>query len=220
MSAAKWFGFLPGSARLMSIVLLVQTAAFYSLPPSGQTPVIVPLAGMPHQIGGWTELQDERLDPAVIELLAPDDYLSRLYVDGRTQAHLLVIYFKSNQKSGFGPHSPQVCLPGAGWIPASQSEREVETPDGVISVNYLVARRGAQQSVVVYWYQTARRAITGEIMARLSLIADSLRYGRTDTALVRVVVPVLGANTDMATQSAFGFASAVTPLLGQHILKP
>lgn len=209
--------FLSGRpARFMSLLLALQAAAVYSLSSRPEPPAGIPLAEMPHQVAEWTLLDDGRLDPEVMALLEPDDYLSRTYTDGRAQAHLLVVYFKSH-KSGFGPHSPQICLPGTGWSPDDQRHLDVDVPDGRLPVNYLVAKRGSQRAVVVYWYQTTRGAIASEIMARLYLIAESVRFRRTDTALVRVVVPVTEGGTEKATQTALRFVRDVALPLKRYI---
>ena len=45
---------------------------------------------------------------------------------------------------------------------------------------------------MLYWYQTRDRVVASEYKARVYLVADAIRYNRTDTALVRVTVPVRG----------------------------
>ena len=61
-----------------------------------------------------------------------------------------------------------------------------------IVVNRYVVARGDERSVVLYWYQSHDRIIASEYAAKFWLIADSIRYRRSDTALVKVVVPVAG----------------------------
>jgi EpsI family protein len=79
-------------------------------------------------------------------------------------------------------------------------------------VNRYVVARGDAQSVVLYWYQSHGRIIASEYAAKLWLIADAIRYRRSDTALIKVVVPA-GGSTDFAARAATGFAQAVYPLL-------
>ena len=44
--------------------------------------------------------------------------------------------------------------------------------------------------MVLYWYQGAHRAVASEYLSKVYLMWDSLRYHRSDEALVRVIVPV------------------------------
>ena len=73
--------------------------------------------------------------------------------------------------------------------------------------------RGTEKSVVVYWYQTRNHVIASEYVAKIHLVLDSIRYNRSDTALVRVVVPVANGDEQQATEAATDFVkSFFTPL--------
>ncbi len=74
---------------------------------------------------------------------------------------------------------------------------------------------------VLYWYQTARRAVAGEWASKFWLVADAVRDRRTDTALVRIVVEDAPANNwgsdQRATRTAADFARAVYPVLREQL---
>jgi EpsI family protein len=72
----------------------------------------------------------------------------------------------------------------------------------------VVANRDARD-VVLYWYQTPSRAVASEWAAKFWLMADALRYHRTDTSLVRVVVPTNASDDQAASIAAARFAMAV-----------
>ena len=59
---------------------------------------------------------------------------------------------------------------------------------------------GDEKSVVLYWYQSPRRVIASEFSAKLWLVMDSIRYRRSDTALVRVSIPVSQNDEQAATR--------------------
>src|SRR5580658_8832438 len=80
-------------------------------------------------------------------------------------------------------------------------------------VNRYVAANRMQRAVVLYWYQTPRRAIASELAAKLWLVARALPDGRTDTALVRVIAWPAGGSDQAATANAIGFARDLYPLL-------
>ena len=69
---------------------------------------------------------------------------------------------------------------------------------------YLVAK-GEYKSVVLYWYQSRDRVVASEYRAKMFTAVDAMRYNRTDTALVRVVVPVPNGDSKAATDAAIDF---------------
>ena len=49
------------------------------------------------------------------------------------------------------------------------------------------------------------------------LIADSIRYHRSDSALVRVIVPVQGGDSDAATKIAVIFVQTMFPAISAQL---
>jgi EpsI family protein len=84
-------------------------------------------------------------------------------------------------------------------------------------VNRYLVQKGDSKSIVLYWYQSRDRVVASEYWAKFYVIADALRYNRTDTALVRIVVPVTNNDIDSATQSATEFAQTVFMPLRQQL---
>ena len=84
---------------------------------------------------------------------------------------------------------------------------------GSINVNKYVVARGDDESVVLYWYQSQGRVIADEFAAKFYLIADSIRRHRSDTSLVRVVVPVSKDDREKASRTAVEFVQAVYPVV-------
>jgi EpsI family protein len=80
-----------------------------------------------------------------------------------------------------------------------------------------VVAKGDVKSVVLYWYQTQSRVIADEFSAKFYLVADSIRHHRSDTALVRVVVPVLGDATAQAVAQGEAFVQSVYPALRAYL---
>ena len=46
----------------------------------------------------------------------------------------------------------------------------------------------------MYWYQSRQRVVASEYTAKFWVMADAIRLNRTDTALVRVVMPILASD--------------------------
>lgn len=209
-------GFLKSrQARVLTLALIVQATLFYTLSHGEAVPILRPLNGFPIHLGEWEMMQEGVIEQEILDVLGADDTLNRVYLHrgaGRG-ASLFVAYFMT-QRTGQTPHSPKNCLPGGGWVPASAGEIDIAVPGepDPIRVNHYVVARGEDKSVVLYWYQTSRRVIASEYSAKIHLVLDSIRYSRSDTAIVRVVVPVSGSEQD-ATEVAVEFVKAFfTPL--------
>jgi EpsI family protein len=131
---------------------------------------------------------------------------------------LFIGYFPT-QRSGQSIHSPQNCLPGAGWTFASSKAIDLKSNDGrVYRVGeYLIANNTTKQ-VVLYWYLAHGRSIANDYVAKAYMMADAIRWNRTDGALVRVVTQVgPRESVEAAQERAKGFASQMTPLLPRFI---
>lgn len=202
--------------HLVTAILLVQAAAFHLVNRREEVTEAAPLRQIPEEFAGWELVEDRPLDSYNLEIVHPDDYVMRMYArsSGGRWADLFIAYFRT-QRTGHSPHSPRNCLPGRGWVPSRAGYISISVPGdpALLTVNRYVVAKESARSVVLYWYQTARRVIASEYEAKIWLVLDAMRYNRSDTALVRVVVPV-GADGDSAAErSAVEFAQAVVPLL-------
>jgi len=202
-------------ARILLVLLLLQAVAYYAVASRSETiPAIAPLAGFPRISGGWVMAQDFPMDPQVESVLKADDTVNRLYTNPASTvgADLFIAFFKT-QRYGQAPHSPKNCLPGAGW--QANEDRALAVPVAgratPIVVNEYVIARGDEESVVLYWYQSHNRVIARELQAKFWLVADAIRYHRSDTALVRIIVPVVNGARRQAEDTAVAFAQAVYP---------
>jgi EpsI family protein len=200
------------TARILTVVLLLQAATFYGLSRPERTPVHAALSGfeLPPD-SPWVRMQEMQLDQETLDVLKADDILSRLYQNTKTQqpATLFVAYFQT-QRTGKTPHSPKNCLPGSGWMPSESGTLTIPIrgAGSPIEVNRYVVSRGDNQSVVLYWYQSRERVLASEYKAKLFTVADSIRYHRSDTALVRVVVGAEHGDAAAATNTAASFVQA------------
>src|SRR5690348_13747618 len=111
------------------LILALQTAASRMLFIEERIAHTPGLQQCPMEFGNWRAVREENLDAAVTEYLKPDEYILRDYVERDTEntINLFVAYFKSLQTT-YGPHSPRVCLPGAGWLVRSSTIRSVSVP--------------------------------------------------------------------------------------------
>jgi len=208
--ARKASGPAPRNILLAGLfVLLVQGTLTVSLARPEYLPSPPPLSGFNSAIGPWLETGSSNMDPAVYELLAPDDYLNRNYADParNSQVNLFIAYYKTQYKAK-SAHDPKVCLPGAGFNPITSKTIEIPTSLGNVAANYYLIAKDSAKSVVVYWYQTYDRALTGDQGLHLSRFFEIFTTNRTDMALVRVVVPVNNEDVAGASGEATRFVQA------------
>jgi EpsI family protein len=216
------FEFLKSKRAVALSALLLFEAVFYIAYPKQEFGVLAkPLTELPTQFGSWSMVSETRIEPEVQEVLKADDTLNRVYSDSVTGASVsLFIAFFKTQSTGVAPHSPKVCLPGAGWEPGPTTFASIEVPGRAepVVANHSVIARGPERSLVLYWYQTHDRVIADEYRAKLNTIFDSLRYHRSDTSIVRVVVPERADRPQDAesigrrfVQSSFASIRAVLP---------
>jgi EpsI family protein len=208
-------------ARILTIVLLLQGTAFYATAfRDEKVPPVAPLSAFPAQVGGWRMEQNVKIEQEILDILKADDTLNRSYINpaANAAAYLFVAYFKT-QRYGQAPHSPKNCLPGSGWESIESYPISITVPgraEPIRSNRYLVAH-GDEKSVVLYWYQSHNRIIADEYSAKFWLVADSIRYRRSDSSLVKIVVPVRNDDTNAATRAAVEFVQAVFPDLAKQL---
>jgi EpsI family protein len=207
-------------ALALTILLLVQGGAFYMVAMRPEAvPTVGPLSAFPTVAGPWSMYKDVPIEKEVQDVLLADDTLNRIYVRPDNLAAFLFIAFFRTQRSGQAPHSPKNCLPGSGWEALESEPLTIEVPgrDKPIETNRYLVARGEEKSVVLYWYQSHNRIIAGEFAAKFWLIADSIKYHRSDSALVKIVVPVRDGDSTGATREATEFVKAVFPALSKQL---
>jgi EpsI family protein len=187
-------------------------------------PPRLPLKQFPAQLDGWSGT-DIAIEPEVLQILGPGDFLLRVYQKNTEDAQpktpyvdLFIAYFRS-QRAGDTIHSPQHCLPGSGWTPI-ENRRILLTMPGHAPFpanRYLIAK-GESRQLVLYWFWAHDRGVASEYWAKFYLVTDSIKMNRSDGSLVRITTPMLAGETaDQAEQRILPFASDVMPLLDTYI---
>jgi EpsI family protein len=172
----------------------------------------VALAQLPRQIGEWHAGSDVPLTPEAIAAAGVDDYVNRVYATTSHDAVSLYIGYYASQRSGDAIHSPQNCLPGAGWQPVASTRRALSTTGANVEVNDVLIQKGVDRAAVVYWYQGRGRTIANEFANKFWLMLDAARLHRTDGGLVRIIAPVV-RDPASSTREALAFATALRPYL-------
>jgi len=212
------------------LVALMMSAAALLLHLRGDTDRILPsrpLSEIPETIGPRLAT-DIPLDDETLQVLGKGVFLNRMYrpvsfapgaaVGERAAISLFIGYFPT-QRTGQSIHSPQNCLPGAGWTFQTSGVTDLTDPTGKrYSVGEYLITDGKSTQEVLYWYRVHGRSVANDYKAKLYTLADSIRYNRTDEALIRVITAVEPGEDQMeAHKRAVGFADHLLPLLPAYI---
>ena len=225
-----------GPAALLALGVILTTAGVRT---QRTVPLRSPLAEeVPRVLGGW-HARDVAVSGAEQRIAGMSSYVLRVYEPPATATvsrpetpgaeagapapsasparaapgwfSVYVGYYES-QAQGRTIHSPRNCLPGGGWEPLTSSREQIATPLGPITVNrYLIANRELR-SLVLYWYQGRGRVEANEYRVKWDLLRDQALLGRSDEALVRVIVPVQSSE-----EAAFRQAEQIARELVVHV---
>lgn len=190
-----------------------------------RVPPSLPLDQMPSTVGSRVAT-DLPMDEEVLQVLGKGIFLNRIYkapegdqtLGAAAPIGLFIGYFPT-QRTGQSIHSPQNCLPGAGWSFLSSGITNLDSPGGQkYPVGEYLISDGRSTQEVLYWYRVHGRSVANDYKAKLYTLVDSIRYSRTDAALVRIITPVL-PNEDRAAahKRVVSFAEQIVPVLPAYI---
>jgi exosortase D (VPLPA-CTERM-specific) len=212
--------------RTVTFTAVAVTAAFSVLAVALQPPAPAPLDRdsftlFPRNLAEWSGVRSE-LEPEIERVLGANDYITATY-QSRDAAEPVSFFsaFYERQTEGSGIHSPEVCLPAGGWEIYSLDPHEVSFPDtsfGTFEVNRAIIQNGRAQQVVYYWFEQRGMRQTNDFVAKLWVVWDSFRHGRTDGALVRFVSPIgPGENPEDADARILDLMEEVLPRLPRFV---
>lgn len=209
-------------ARIWTVVALL-AATFTLVEMRGDTdrvPPSKPLAELPSQMNGMTS-QDIAIPQESLDILGKGVFLNRIYQvtpqSAINSVGLFIGYFPT-QRSGQSIHSPQNCLPGAGWNFDSSGTAALQDGGSTQHVGEYLISNGVNRQEVLYWYRSHGKNIANDYAAKFQMLKDSILLGRTDAALVRVITPVApGEPVSVAHDRAVQFAQQLLPLLPAYI---
>ena len=166
-----------------------------------ELPEVIPahpsFASFPTHLGEWQGHQD-RLTPEILTALKLSDYwlADYLYPQDPATVNLYIAYYNS-QRVGVTTHSPSNCIPGGGWQITHSEVMPLTLADGTgLQVTRIVIRKDHEAALVYYWFDERGRDLTETYYAKWYLLWDSITMHRTDGALVRLVTPLAGENSE------------------------
>src|SRR5262249_12933782 len=95
-----------------------------------RVPARTSLSEFPPAVDGWREVEVRTLGPGALRELGADDFISRTYVAGDGSYVFLSIAWYASQRHRRTFHSPQNCLPAAGWTMNNHRSHTVDSSSG------------------------------------------------------------------------------------------
>lgn len=204
-------------ARALVAAAIIVAAGIYASGASApeRLPSRETLATTPVSLQAWQGL-DVALDDDVLAQLGVDDYINRRYIAADAPPVALYVGYYASQRQGDTIHSPQNCLPGAGWRPVSAERTTVDLGGRTVPVNRFIIQKGLDRQAVFYWYQGRSRVVANEFANKAWLMLDAARLRRTDGGLVRAITPV-SSTPDAAFATLTTFSTALFPYLSSRL---
>jgi len=185
---------------------------------------LLPISGIFDTISGYAHKQIE-VDTNSQRVAGMDEYVNRVYSRDTVAAFTLYVGYYTYQTQGKSIHSPRNCLPGAGWEAVESATLPIAGAAGLGSrdMNKYVLANSGHYAAVYYWYQGRGRIESDEYKVKYNLMRDAALYGRTEEALVRLVVP-LRTGVDRTQENiraeilrADSLAQALAPRLAREV---
>jgi len=181
----EWTAWLPSGVLALGCVLTLGIDRQHPMP------LREPLDSIPRVLAGRAGL-DATLDSAEVRAAGVSSYLRRVYAAEDTLNPVApfetYVGYYTHQTQGRTIHSPKNCLPGSGWEALRQTTTTVTTADGDWTVNRYLLQNKDQRALVFYWYQGRGRVAYNEYRVKWELLRDAAVRGRSEEALVRIVV--------------------------------
>lgn len=177
-----------------------------------------PLSRIPAVLGDWRQSGGEvRFDEQTESILRTSDYTMRnYYLPNGRGANVYVGYYAS-QRTGATYHSPQNCLPGAGWEMKNPEIINITTPSGkTFEANRYIIENDKRKDILIYWYQGRGRAVASEYSDKVYTVLDSILRGRSDGAMVRVMTGVEDSEKE-ATKKAIDLSARLADNLNSYV---
>ncbi|MDX2194299.1 MAG: EpsI family protein [Gemmatimonadales bacterium] len=150
-----------------------------------------PLEGIPASFGEFRRVKDLEISKDEQAVAGMSNYVMRVFEVDSLRSFSVYVGYYTFQRQGKTIHSPKNCLPGAGWEVLDQSTVPLASsaPTSPVVNRYYLANKGSK-ALVYYWYQGRGRIEANEFRVKWNLIQDAAATGRTEEALVRVVIPI------------------------------
>ena len=183
-------------------------------------PAQKPLTQFPLEVGEWRgKLQFMSSD--ILRGLPLSDYVMIDYLGPNGKMLDFYVAYYESQRKGKSIHTPDTCLPGAGWVFEKAELISFPTPGengGTTTVNRAFITKMNMRQLVYYWFPQRGRILHNLYEMKFYAFWDALTQQRTDGALVRLITPLTELEpTDQADQRLQQFTRQLLPLLAEYL---
>jgi EpsI family protein len=178
-----------------------------------------PLASLPQSLGAFRG-EDMEISADERRVAGMSEYMLRQYTRDSSATFSVYVGYYAYQLQGRTIHSPKNCLPGAGWQALGTGTESIAVGEEAYPVNRFLLTNGTDRALVYYWYQGRGRVAASEYGVKWDLLRDAALRGRSEEALVRIVVPIgvsvgdgpsAGTEIEVADQIAADAAALIIP---------
>jgi EpsI family protein len=118
-------------------------------------------------------------------------------------------------------HTPEQCLPGAGWEFVSLETVDapaVNATGDPFKINRALITDGRQSMLVYYWLEARGDQFASPQLFKASNVKASLFDGRSDGALVRLITPLMAGEGEAEAEARLvDFMTLSYPALEPHV---
>ncbi len=215
----------PSPALITAAALMVTAVTVAPLIPErvATVPDRDSFALFPREIGAWRQYgTEQRFSPEIEESLSADDYHAVQFAraPGEPSLDFFSAWYTDLSEDGV-QHTPEICLPGAGWEIAQVERIDLSGELGLedpYRVNRVILQKGQDRMLVYYWFTHMGRAMPSNTEAKFSVMTRGAFNDRLDGAIIRLIVPISESHTEAdAAAQMIDFLKAAGPQLPRFI---
>lgn len=191
----------PSAALIAGAIVLIATTFALAVAPERKVASVErePFAIFPSRLDEWKGGIPLKLPDEIETALQANDYVAVDFTNENTgdTIDFFSAWYKDQTKGG--THSPEICLPGSGWEISELDEIEISEKlgsTGEFHTNRAIIRKGNVRMMVYYWFEQRGRKVANDFDAKLHLLWDSFKTGRTDGAIVRLTTNISPGESD------------------------
>ena len=163
--------------QIISWLILIGAIVYINvLPPVSKTPIKKSFIYFPFRIDDWTD-KEKIVSDEIISFLHPDDILQREYKDKDGEKLDLYLAYFEYLKVQKGPHAPQWCWVGAGWVFKDLGTEKLQLNSGkntCVWVKKILAQGNDETKLLLYCYKINDKYTVDYSQFRLFAAIDSI----------------------------------------------
>ncbi|HYC49931.1 MAG TPA: EpsI family protein [Gemmatimonadaceae bacterium] len=182
------------------VILGIGCALHWTAQNQSAIPIRAPLQSVLNDMPGLASA-NQSISEQERRVAGMTDYVARVYRRDGVVAFTTFVSYYDRQTQGKSIHSPRNCLPGAGWEIVRGDQQTITVDGASYTVNRYILKNRSAIALAYYWYQGRGRVTANEYVVKWNLLRDAAIHGRSEEALVRIVVPVTGQGAEQLART-------------------